>query len=230
MTDKKILFWGGGDKARLILEYLSTEFLPRNMLVFDSSSELDVLSGVRVTNLTGVMRSFIERADYFCVCIGLSGQRRIAIDLALQGFGLKALNFVHPSAIIETPVPDFCGIQVMPGVVVRPNVSIGRQVILNTGCIVEHDVSLGDGTHIMAGAVISGRAAIGNLCNIGTNATVLPRRMVQKNSYVGAGAVVTKDVKESTVVVGSPATFLKSRPDESYNDNGLTLLQDTLDT
>lgn len=230
MTEKKILFWGAGDKARLILEYFSMDFLPQNMLVFDTSSKLNVLSGIRVTNLTGVMRSFIERADFFCVCVGLAGQRRLELDLALQGFGLKAINFVHPSAIIETPLPDFCGIQVMPGVVVRPNVSIGRQVILNTGCIVEHDVFLGHGTHIMAGAVISGRAVIENLCNVGTNATVLPRRMVHKNSYVGAGAVVTKDVRESTIVVGSPATFLKSRPDEMFVDNGLTLLRDILDS
>ena len=42
-------------------------------------------------------------------------------------------------------------------------------------------------------------------CSIGAGATILPGITIGKNSIVGAGSVVTRDVKENTVVVGNPA-------------------------
>ena len=50
---------------------------------------------------------------------------------------------------------------------------------------------------------------VGEYSTIGTNAIVLPNRSIGKNSYVGAGAVVTKNVEDNSVVVGNPARFLK---------------------
>jgi len=43
---------------------------------------------------------------------------------------------------------------------------------------------------------------------IGANATILPGVTIGKNSLVGAGSVVTKDVPENAVVVGNPARIV----------------------
>src|SRR3989344_1898087 len=43
---------------------------------------------------------------------------------------------------------------------------------------------------------------------IGSNATLLPV-IIGENAFVGAGAVVTKDVPDNCVVVGNPARILK---------------------
>lgn len=45
---------------------------------------------------------------------------------------------------------------------------------------------------------------------IGSNATILPVR-IGKNSIVGAGAVVTRDVPRDVVVVGNPARIFCAR-------------------
>lgn len=45
---------------------------------------------------------------------------------------------------------------------------------------------------------------------IAANATILPGVTVGENSVVAAGAVVTKDVPDNTVVGGIPAKFIKS--------------------
>src|SRR5690625_6212434 len=42
---------------------------------------------------------------------------------------------------------------------------------------------------------------------IGSNATILPGVTIGDNAVVAAGAVVTKDVPENTVVAGVPAEF-----------------------
>jgi acetyltransferase-like isoleucine patch superfamily enzyme len=54
---------------------------------------------------------------------------------------------------------------------------------------------------------------------IGANSTILPGVKIGKNALVGAGSVVTKDVKENTVVAGNPAKFLKYADDLSYEED-----------
>jgi len=74
---------------------------------------------------------------------------------------------------------------------------------------VDHECVLGDGVHIMGGASIAGRVAIGDFSTVGTNATILPDLKIGRNVYVGAGAVVIKDIEDNTVVVGVPAKPIK---------------------
>ena len=56
-------------------------------------------------------------------------------------------------------------------------------------------------------------AVVEDFARIGANATILPGVRIGKNSLVGAGSVVTKDVPENTVVVGNPATVIKKIDD-----------------
>jgi nodulation protein L len=46
-------------------------------------------------------------------------------------------------------------------------------------------------------------------CWIGAGATILPGITVGENAVVAAGAVVTKDVEDNTVVGGYPAKIIK---------------------
>lgn len=45
---------------------------------------------------------------------------------------------------------------------------------------------------------------------LGGNVTVLPGVTISKNSVVGAGTVVTKDVPENSIVVGNPGRVIRS--------------------
>ena len=48
----------------------------------------------------------------------------------------------------------------------------------------------------MSGACLSGRNKIGNFVTIGTNATILPDVIINDGAYIGAGSVITKNVKK----------------------------------
>lgn len=91
------------------------------------------------------------------------------------------------------------------------------------------NVSIGSGTHLMAGShafddpdmpiIQQARTAKGIIVEdnvwIGTGAKVLDGVTVGRNSIVGAGAVVSKDVPAWTVVLGNPARVVEKRKKES---------------
>lgn len=58
-------------------------------------------------------------------------------------------------------------------------------------------------TRRLVGATIRERA------KIGANSTILPGRVVGKNSLVGAGSVVTRNIEEDSIVAGNPAGFIR---------------------
>ncbi len=105
------------------------------------------------------------------------------------------------------------------------NISLGRGVFLNFGCVILDvvKVTIGEGTQIGPGVQILtadhprdpaqrraglefGRpVAIGAHVWIGGGAIVLPGVTIGDEAIVGAGAVVTRDVRPGTIVVGNPA-------------------------
>lgn len=107
------------------------------------------------------------------------------------------------------------------------NITIGKNVFLNMGCkfqdqggifiddgaLIGHNVVLATLNHAMDPAdratMIPAPIHIGKRVWIGANATVLPGVTIGDGAVVAAGAVVTKDVPENTVVGGVPARVMR---------------------
>lgn len=83
--------------------------------------------------------------------------------------------------------------------------------ILEDGCWIGPNVVLTNSYHprcpyskkCLKGPVIKKNA------KIGANVTILPRVVIGENALVGAGAVVTSNVKPNSIVVGNPAKIIK---------------------
>lgn len=132
------------------------------------------------------------------------------------GDGTKIWHFSH---IMENSViGENCNIGqnvvISPGVVLGRNVKIQNNVSLYTGVICEDDVFLGPSCVFTN--VINPRSAInrknqykktivGKGASIGANATIVCGHNIGTYAFIGAGAVVTKDVPQFALVVGNPA-------------------------
>lgn len=86
-------------------------------------------------------------------------------------------------------------------------------IFIGEGSLVGHNVVLATLNHDLnpqrRQICIPAPIKIGKNVWIGSNSTILPGITIGDNSVIAAGAVVTKDVPENTVVGGVPAKFIK---------------------
>jgi UDP-2-acetamido-3-amino-2,3-dideoxy-glucuronate N-acetyltransferase len=103
---------------------------------------------------------------------------------------------------------------VSPGVVLGNNVKVQNNVSIYTGVVCSDDVFLGPS--MVFTNVINPRSAIkrrdqylkthvGRGASIGANATIVCGHDIGEFAFIGAGAVVTKNVLPYALVVGNPA-------------------------
>jgi UDP-2-acetamido-3-amino-2,3-dideoxy-glucuronate N-acetyltransferase len=134
----------------------------------------------------------------------------------LIGDGTKIWHFSHIMA--GAKIGENCNIGqnvvVSPEVVLGNNVKVQNNVSIYTGVTCEDDVFLGPS--MVFTNVINPRSAInrreqfakthvGKGATIGANATIVCGHNIGKYAFIGAGAVVTKEVPDYALVVGNPA-------------------------
>lgn len=137
-------------------------------------------------------------------------------DGAIIGKGVKIWHFSHIMPLAE--LGDGCNIG--QNVVISPKVKLGRNckvqnnVSLYTGVTCDDDVFLGPScvfTNVTnpRSAVIRrdqyAQTHVGHGASIGANATIVCGHDIGAFAFIGAGAVVTKDIPNYALVMGNPA-------------------------
>jgi UDP-2-acetamido-3-amino-2,3-dideoxy-glucuronate N-acetyltransferase len=132
------------------------------------------------------------------------------------GKGTKIWHFSHIMSGSE--IGENCNIGqnvvISPGVKLGKNVKVQNNVSIYTGVICEDDVFLGPS--MVFTNIINPRSAIIRKdsynstvvekgASIGANSTIVCGNKIGSYAFIGAGAVVTKDVKPFALVVGNPA-------------------------
>lgn len=118
-------------------------------------------------------------------------------------------NVVHPSAVFSKWVEWGEGVIITAGVILTCQIKIGKHAHLNLHTTMGHDCSIGDYFTSAPSANISGSCTFGNNIYLGSNCVIREKISVADNVVIGMGAVVTKDISESGVYVGSPAKKIR---------------------
>ncbi|PIE49771.1 MAG: N-acetyltransferase [Flavobacteriales bacterium] len=137
-------------------------------------------------------------------------------DNCTIGKGTKIWHFSHimPNCVIGEQCSFGQNVVVSPDVVLGRNVKVQNNVSIYTGVICEDDVFLGPS--MVFTNVINPRSAVIRRdeykktlvkkgASIGANATIVCGNDIGEYAFVGAGAVVTKEIPAYALVVGNPS-------------------------
>ena len=132
------------------------------------------------------------------------------------GEGTRIWHFSHimPGCTIGPGCNIGQNVVISPDVTLGRNVKVQNNVSIYTGVICEDDVFLGPS--MVFTNVINPRSAVNRRCeylrtlvkhgaSIGANATIVCGHDIGRFAFIGAGAVVTKEVPDYALVVGNPA-------------------------
>jgi len=132
------------------------------------------------------------------------------------GEGTKIWHFSHimPNCTLGKNCNIGQNVVVSPDVVLGNNVKVQNNVSIYTGVTCDDDVFLGPS--MVFTNVINPRSAVnrkneyakthvGKGTSIGANATIVCGHDIGKFAFIGAGAVVTKNVPDYALLVGNPA-------------------------
>jgi sugar O-acyltransferase (sialic acid O-acetyltransferase NeuD family) len=115
-------------------------------------------------------------------------------------------TLIHPAAIAGSELNQFReGVVITAGVILTTGITVESFSILNLSSTIGHDVAIGKYCTLMPACHISGNVKIQDQVMIGTGACVLQNLTIGLAANVGAGAVVTKNVRPSVTVTGIPA-------------------------
>lgn len=154
------------------------------------------------------------------------------------GAGTKIWHFSH--IMTGCRIGEQCNlgqnVVVSPQVILGRNVKVQNNVSIYTGVICEDDVFLGPS--MVFTNVINPRSAVNRKheyaktlvrqgATIGANATIVCGVTIGQYAFIGAGAVVTKDVPDYGLVIGNPARqtgwMSKYGHKLKFDDDGLAI-------
>ena len=145
-------------------------------------------------------------------------------------------NHIKDSNVIKhSEIRNECNIgpfaHIRPGCIIADGVKVGdyveiKKANIGEGTKVPHlayvgDAEIGSKTNVGAGTIFANydgknkhKTIVGNSVFIGSNSTLVAPLEIKDKGKTGAGAVVTKDVKEDTTVIGVPAReYMKTKDD-----------------
>jgi len=137
-------------------------------------------------------------------------------------FGLN-VKVIEPVNLYECEIGN--NVFIGPFVEIQKNVKIGDStkvqshsficelVTIGSNCFISHGVMFINDKFQKGGPAQGDKSMwketkVGNNVSIGTNSTILPVQIAD-NVVIGAGSVVTKDIKEIGVYVGNPARKIR---------------------
>ncbi|MBK6818468.1 MAG: N-acetyltransferase [Bacteroidetes bacterium] len=161
------------------------------------------------------------------------------------GEGVKIWHFSH--IMPQCTIGDRCNIGqnvvISPEVILGKNVKIQNNVSIYTGVTCGDDVFLGPScvftnvSNPRSGVNRRGqydKTHVGTGASIGANATIVCGHDIGQFAFVGAGAVVTKNVPDYALIVGNPAKQIGWMSEYGhrlqFDENGMAICEESNQT
>jgi sugar O-acyltransferase (sialic acid O-acetyltransferase NeuD family) len=175
----------------------------------DETAPADQLNGRPVVSLE-VAASRHAGAGVLAT-VGETRLRERLIAKAREAGLVATAPVIHPNVEYDRDnVAIADGVVICAGSILTVNISVEQHAQINLDCTIGHDAIVGAYSTLSPGVHISGNVTIEPYAFLGTGAVTVNGHpgdplKIGSGSVVGAGAVVTKDVRPGATVTGIPA-------------------------
>ena len=212
---KRIVVIGASDQSRCTIDVIEQEKTYEILGVLDKKlSKGDLFSGYKVLGYLEVIEELMANNEIIggIVAIGDNFTRRKVVKEIQNTYPeFQFINAIHPSVIFGNNVKIGRGSLIMPGVILNNNAGVGDHCILLTRSSLDHDSTLGNYSSLSPGVTTGGRVSIGKCSAIGIGANILHCKTIGNHCVIGGGALINKNVDDSSVAYGVPARIIKKR-------------------
>jgi len=122
----------------------------------------------------------------------------------------KYATIIHKSAFVAKNAILEPGVIVMSNSYVGPASKIGACTLIMANAMIGHNTTVGKLCHFSVGSITSSYVTIGDYSDVTLGARVLEKRKIGNFAVAGANSLITKDIPDHEIHVGSPAKFMKN--------------------
>lgn len=154
---------------------------------------------------------FVNQGFYFSYGIHLIGRNPLTKEV-FEKMNIpeeRLATVIHQSAFIGEDVVIEPGCFVMANAYIAPRTHLGLCSMVKANVCIGHDVESGPLCHFAMGAIVGSYSKLGICCDVSLGSIVLEKKRIGDFSMLGAHSLLTHDMPERSVYVGSPARFMR---------------------
>jgi len=215
--NKKIIIIGGEGNGGVVASCIEDNRIRFNDTEWEVAGFLNdfeigkTILGYPVLGGTDNIEKFLREDYYFIYAIHMIGRNVkteevfLKMNIPLERFAtiIHKTAFVAKSAILEP------GVFVMSNCYIGPGVKMGYCSLMMANSLLGHNTTVGPLCHFSVGSVTSSYIEIGKVSDVSLGAKVLEKRKIGNYAVAGANSLITHDIPDYEIHIGSPAKFLK---------------------
>lgn len=214
--NKKVIIIGGEGNGGVIAACIAdnrTRYNDCEWIVegFVNDYETNVCGYPVIGKISDIPELLKNEEYYFMWGIHLVGRNVKTVELFNEA-NIPTNRFatiIHHSAFIGENAVLEPGSFVMSNTYVGPGAKIGKCTLIMANCSIGHHVELGPLCHCSIGAIMTGYSKLGLCADLAVGSTLLAYKTIGDFAMAGANSLVTHDIPNNEIHVGSPAKFLK---------------------
>lgn len=211
---KNLILVGAGGYAKSVLD--SVDYMNFKMIGFidDVKPAGDEHLGYPIFGNTIDSVPTPDDNVYF-VAIGNNRKRKVWFE-KLKERNLSLINVIDKSALVSHHSTIGEGSFIGKLAIVNHGASVGDNCVINTRALLEHGCKIGNHVNISTNCTLNGDVVCEEGSFVGSGVVCNGQLTIGEWGLVGSGAVVIKNVRPHTTVVGCPAKEIESNS-HKYN-------------
>lgn len=213
---KKVIIIGGEGNGGVVASCIEDNRLRFNDLEFEvygflNDIESGEISGFPILGGTGDVSKFVDDGYYFMFAIHMIG-RNVLSEKLFKKCNIpenRLATIIHKTAFVAPSAVIAPGCLIMSNCYIGPAAELGKCTLVMANSMIGHNTKVGELCHFSVGSITSSYISIGKVSDVTLGARILEKRKIGNYAVAGAGSLVTRDIPDYEIHIGSPAKFYK---------------------